>query len=387
MKKYLLIIALAIFTKNILAQSENFVVSTVLQAGSEIDDGLALDSKGNIYASFFGEVAPGTPGTHIKKITPNGLASVYVDGLERPNGIVFDKNDNLYVANARHQILKIDLNKNKTVYAQDVGQVAGLKFKDDSDTLYFTRFSKNVISRVYEGRTSAQNYAFYSKIVGPVGIDFDENGTMYIGNFNDGNIIKMISPFVGEVIATVPGGAGFITYANGRLYATAHARNKVYEIFPNGGISEIAGDGTVGTEDGPGNVARFNSPNGIIANATGDTIYVTEYNSKSLRRIVRIGVTDVEKTKELPNDFSLKQNYPNPFNPSTNIEFSVANTSRVELSIYNMLGEKVYEILNKEFGPGNYITTFDAQNLSSGTYIYSLKTNNRIITKKMTLLK
>ena len=70
---------------------------------------------------------------------------------------------------------------------------------------------------------------------------------------------------------------------------------------------------------------------------------------------------------------TLEQNYPNPFNPVTRIKFRIPKRTRVELSVYNILGEKVSEIINSEIEAGKYEYEFNAVNLSSGVYFYRLK--------------
>ena len=87
------------------------------------------------------------------------------------------------------------------------------------------------------------------------------------------------------------------------------------------------------------------------------------------------------------NDFVLNQNYPNPFNPTTIIQYSIGKMQFVSLKIYNMLGEEVATLVNGEKNAGNYIINFNGNNLASGTYIYRLTAGNRIMTKKMILLK
>lgn len=93
------------------------------------------------------------------------------------------------------------------------------------------------------------------------------------------------------------------------------------------------------------------------------------------------------ETDFVPQKFSLKQNYPNPFNPSTTIEFNLPVSSKVTLNIYNILGEKVATLVNKNLNSGTHKYNFNASNLSSGIYIYSLKSKDFSQVKKMTLLK
>ncbi len=89
-----------------------------------------------------------------------------------------------------------------------------------------------------------------------------------------------------------------------------------------------------------------------------------------------------------PTVFNLRQNYPNPFNPSTTIQFSLPeNTNNVRLFIYNMLGEKVAELVNSKLEAGSYSYQWNAKDNVSGIYIYELRTGKFVSVKKMLLLK
>ncbi len=94
-----------------------------------------------------------------------------------------------------------------------------------------------------------------------------------------------------------------------------------------------------------------------------------------------------EYESESPAEIRLSQNYPNPFNPSTSITFALPEASSVELSVYNMLGEKLATLEDGNLPSGEFSYTFDASTLSSGIYIYRLKTNGNVLTRKMSLIK
>lgn len=96
---------------------------------------------------------------------------------------------------------------------------------------------------------------------------------------------------------------------------------------------------------------------------------------------------EVEVDISTPLTFELLQNYPNPFNPATLIKFSISTESMVNLSIYNLLGEKVSTLINEVRKAGNYEFNFSAFGLSSGLYFYRLESGNNISIKKMLLLK
>lgn len=89
----------------------------------------------------------------------------------------------------------------------------------------------------------------------------------------------------------------------------------------------------------------------------------------------------------LAKEFTLAQNYPNPFNPTTTIKFAIPSRSNVTLKVFNMLGQEVALLVNKEMGAGSYVVNFDAGNLSSGIYFYSIQADQFSVTKKMMLLK
>ena len=90
---------------------------------------------------------------------------------------------------------------------------------------------------------------------------------------------------------------------------------------------------------------------------------------------------------DAPAEYSLEQNYPNPFNPSTNINFSLAEDGVVKIAVYDMLGQKVSVILDEFREAGSHTMTFNASDLPSGTYFYTLETPQFRQTKKMILTK
>ena len=100
-----------------------------------------------------------------------------------------------------------------------------------------------------------------------------------------------------------------------------------------------------------------------------------------------------QSSNGLPKEFSLSQNYPNPFNPSTSIEYALPTESNVRIMVYNLIGQKIAELVNGAQMAGYHIVNFNANNLSSGIYFYKIiatsknNSNKFILTKKMILLK
>ncbi len=99
------------------------------------------------------------------------------------------------------------------------------------------------------------------------------------------------------------------------------------------------------------------------------------------------GTSVGNEAKDTPEAFSLSQNYPNPFNPSTTIRYTLDQSGLVSLNVYNILGQKVAELINGVRPAGSYTVNWDASSVSSGMYYYRLESGGRVITKTMTLIK
>jgi len=87
------------------------------------------------------------------------------------------------------------------------------------------------------------------------------------------------------------------------------------------------------------------------------------------------------------SDFILEQNYPNPFNPSTTIKYSLSQSENVRIEIFNTLGQKIQTLLNKQMPTGHHEIEFNATNIPSGVYLYSIRAGDFYDVKKMILLR
>jgi len=98
-----------------------------------------------------------------------------------------------------------------------------------------------------------------------------------------------------------------------------------------------------------------------------------------------LGINPV--SSNIPNEYSLQQNYPNPFNPNTQISFDIKKSGLVKLAVYDILGKEISVLVNDQMGTGTYSVNFDASDLPSGLYVYTLRINEFSESRKMMLIK
>ena len=153
-------------------------------------------------------------------------------------------------------------------------------------------------------------------------------------------------------------------------------------------------------ESVPIDTLDFNAP--LFPN--DNNLYVGTSGENGFKRFwgriddVRIGnkVSDIidnetsiesSESKYPPSSFTLNQNYPNPFNPQTVIKFLLVEKGFTKLNVYNLLGAQIATLINGELDKGQHEIRFNANNLSSGVYLYELQKGNRSELKKMILIK
>lgn len=98
-------------------------------------------------------------------------------------------------------------------------------------------------------------------------------------------------------------------------------------------------------------------------------------------------LTSVVERPGMPTTFELSQNYPNPFNPTTVIEFALPRESHVSLAVYNLLGERVAQLVDERRSAGYYAERFNAEHLASGLYFYKIQAGDFVQTRKLMLVR
>ena len=210
----------------------------------------------------------------------------------------------------------------------------------------------------------------------------------YIGVNFDANVLPFpLKGFPGDII-----GDGISFSAIGgwkdRLLLSDNPISNVYKSFYYGtGIADTTKIGGVRFESGEFDYKGFFL--GLGFESISDTNKVDTLLSRVLAYTSDTSdiPTSVLYSDNLPLQYYLGQNYPNPFNPNTIIKFAIPLREKVELKVFNSIGEEVKTLVNKELEAGYHSIEFNAGSLASGVYYYRLKMNRFEQTKKLILLK
>jgi len=338
------------------------------------DDAIVLDNDGNIYCSNY-------VGDTVFKLSPTGEATAFITGLNTPNGLAFNSNQELYVCDGQgNKIYKYDLAGNLLATYPVTGHPSGIVKSFDDDSMIFTLYMGNLIKRLAPDGTIT-TVSSSSELSGPVGIVYDENGNLFVGNYNNRKIFKVQKNGDLEYIAQLPteGGQypnlGFIAYGQGKLWGTIMGNHKIYSINPNAvdDYTLFAGS-TPGNNDGDISVATFNIPNGIYFDEGAGTMYITDFGSKNLRIISGITLGN-DEFSEAENNLII---VPNPAKNYFEIQFSGKQFTSFELKVYDTAGKLIYENNHQEISH-----KIDTSSLKNGTYLLEITTEEGALRKRL----
>jgi hypothetical protein len=153
--------------------------------------------------------------------------------------------------------------------------------------------------------------------------------------------------------------------------------------------------------DTPGEVVEVsqdvNCPEPLDLDNCEFIVWVQSEQNKEILQTAKIPLTDfvpvgIDESADLPTGFKLYQNYPNPFNAGTVIDYVIEKETPVELSVYDLLGQKIAALVNESQGPGHYQVTWHGMDdsgraVASGMYFYKLTADGKSSSKRMTFLK
>lgn len=343
-------------------------------------DGLGIDSQGNIYCSDWS-------GNTVYKYDTNGNVTTFKNGFSNPNGIGVNSLDEIYICDhTANSISKYDTSGNLlNTYNTGLTTPAGIKnIPNTTDMLiveYGTFSSSSKIKKLEADGTITTLFSG-APLNGPAGIAFINN-VAYIGNYNDRKIHKYENGTL-TFIAQLPNGAansnvlGFLSAYGGQLIATQIGEHKIYSIDPTSSTVTLYAGSSLGNNDGDLSTATFNLPNGILGDDSNNRIYISDAGSKNLRIINNVSLS-VEEFNNKVLDVKL---FPNPASDSLNIKINKLNSKKVSISIINVLGKEVFK---KDYNIKNLTldTKINIENYATGTYTVRITSEKESISKQV----
>lgn len=402
------------------------------RAAGDYGNSIAVDNSGNMYVvgrtdtlgnQKYLVIKYSSSGTKLWDYTYVGNQSGTFD---EALSVKIDQNSNVFVSgytsqlNINYDYLTMKFNSTGTL--QWVKRYNGPVNKDDkpiglvldaNSNVYVTGYSfsnnttQSYLTIKYNTNGDSVAAAFFNcannTINQPTAITIDNSNNIYVTGFGQGNTsnsyydyvtIKYNSALSQQWMTKFVGSGNSL--AHSIIYINSHVYVAGESYYVNRGKDFLTME--YDANSGTALWGRFENYVGedsdyaySVVTDQSENIYVTGYTSATTNSYIM-----TVKYSQNPNlvpepglahSFIIYQNYPNPFNPITKIKIEINQTSFVKLSVYDISGKEVNNLVNTELFPGLYTYEFDGSEFSSGIYFYTIETNKDKITKKMILIK
>ena len=266
------------------SQNTSVEVKTLLQefAGN---GSIFVDTDGKIYINEYGTANADISGTgkHVFVVTPEGEVSTLTEKVSGAVGNVIGS-DGTYYFNNGNSFYNSDFMMRKNGEIKKIATVEG--FSGDilmdakNDCFLIPSYTHPVLRKVSKDGT-VEDYIKDNRLKGVTGITFGENEVIFVSNFTTGKIYKIENDLSINELASIPVVypgyvVGYITYFEGKIYATGYGSNKIYQISMDGEIEVLAGSGEYNQKDGLGSEASFITPNGIDIDVNRRRLYISQ---------------------------------------------------------------------------------------------------------------
>lgn len=345
-----------------------------------IDDGLVIGPDNYLYGSHFN-------GDRVYRVGPDGLATIFASGLVSPNGLEFDSEGNLFIADhLGNKIVKVSPAGVLTEHVGSLIKPSGILKMLDSDTMIVTRYEADLILKIAPDGV-IDTLAQGGLLDGPVGLTYDDEGVLFCANFNDRRLIRIDLDGEQNELAQFPGTGwlGFMKYAHGSFYGTAYNQNKIYKIRQSDTlISLFAGKSFVGETDGDTSVATFNKPNGIAFNNAKDTMYISTYGTGNIRRITGyLNEVSLQKSMLVAQGISV---FPNPASAdNVQLLMYLDAAAQIKLTLTDENGKVVFQDQHLLVAGENNIN-IPLEGLNTGIYFLAISDDFNTIYKRLNRL-
>ncbi len=382
--------------KNFLLQVTSILLLTSIANGQSTE----------IYISDAGNL--NYPPWQILKFDENGEnPEVFIDSsLAWPQDILFLDNQGLVlISNLNtNQITKYNSSSGNYLgsFATGISGPTRMKIGDDS-LLYVLQWSGNgKVKRYQLDGTFVDDFTNIG-VSQSIGLDWDSTGNLYVSSWSGGYIRKFDTSGndLGLFVNSNLSGPTNIWFTdNGHLLVTDYSGAAVKEFDS---IGSYLGNFISGLGNAEG-VDYFSNGDILIGNGATSSVKLFDSTGNYIQDFIASGagnlltpnavlirenvVVSVSKGEKIVTDTPvLKQNFPNPFNSITILKYRIRERGFVRIKVYDVLGNEVATLVNKEKPIGIHYVQFDGSNLSSGVYIYIFRASDSVQSRKMLLLR
>jgi gluconolactonase len=350
--------------------------------------------EGPVWKDGVGLLFSDIPANTVYRWTPDSGARVYLKPSSNSNGLTFDLQGRLLLAQTgSRRVARLEFDGTETPLAS---AYAGKKLNSPNDlvvksdgSIFFTDPPFNIpagqtqelsFSGIFRIGPSGNLQLLDSSLALPNGICFSPNESTLCVNNSSERVIYAWDVVNDSTIANKRRLASMnpVGYADGMK---VDAAGNIFSAGPLGIWVFAPGGAVLDTILVPGQTSNCN-----WGDADRKTLYITA--STAVYRIWLATVSGIKDHASLLNaGFHLYTNYPNPFNPSTTIEFTIPRESHVSLEIFNSLGQQVSLLEDQKLPAGDYKDEWNAATLASGIYFCRLQADKLVQTRKALLLK
>lgn len=356
------------------SSADTVLVETIATDMPEaIGDDLNFGPDGRIYSSNFG--------ANVYAFTTDGVGTPYADGMVQNTGHAFDDEGYLFVSGGTTLWRVPPGGGTAVAYATLGPALSGVVRDPDGDYLYVVGYTENRVYRIHESNPSDVTVVVEDVLLaGPAGLDWLPDGDLVIASFDLGRLFRLTLDGVLTEFADLdpPGGIGYVMVSGDTIYVTGIRHHRIYTVDLDGTITPFAGTGVGGHVDGPAETAQFRNPNALLASDDGNTIYVSDFGSRSIRKITITETVSTPSTGSVPELLPVESR-PNPFRTGTSIRFGLPRDARVRLTVFDATGRRVRRLLDAPRLAGPHAIHWDGRtdagrSLPAGTYFYRLDT-------------
>ena len=338
-----------------------------------------------------------TKGNTVYKWTQDSGAVAYVPSAGNPNGLAFDTEGRLIICqHGPRQISRREEDGTLTPIAthykgKRLNSPNDLTFKSDG-SLFFTDppfglndqhgTSETGWAGVFRLSTTGEVQLLDSTLSLPNGLVFSADESKLYVNDSQKRIIYVWDVVDDSTLANKRVFSTIIPFG----YADGMEMDSEGNLYSAGPLGVWVFDST-GTVIDTIRITEANPSNCAWGDEDGKTLYITAGSAVYRVTPKESGSTGYIEMPELNKSFELFNNYPNPFNPSTTIKFSIMESGKYTLKVYDLLKQEVATLVDDNLSTGLHKVNFDASELASGAYMYQLSGMNKQIVKKMILMK